>query len=137
MQGLESFLSILQNEDDLFYAAPPEQTVETEDAYEALFKTSKGDIRVNLLPVSAPTNVNSFIFLAEEDWYDGAEFLFVRDNFVAISGDPTNSTIGRLGYYCEGETQEDFDRPLVGMLANGQFFFTLGSDAAQLSGSSR
>jgi len=135
MQGLESFLSILQNEDDLFYAAPPEMMVETEDVYEALFKTSKGDIRVNLLPVSAPTNVNSFIFLAEEDWYDGAEFFFVRDNFVAISGDPTNSTIGYPGYYCEGETQGDFDRPgLVGMLANGQFFFTLGSDAAQLSG---
>ena len=135
LQGMDSFLSILQRQDDLFFANPPEMTVEEGQALEALFKTSKGDIRVNLLPVSAPTFVNSFVFLAEEDWYDGAEFFFVRDNFVAVTGDPTNSTIGYPGYYCQGETHGAFDRPgLLGMLSNGQFFFTLGSDAAQLSG---
>jgi peptidyl-prolyl cis-trans isomerase B (cyclophilin B) len=79
--------------------------------------------------------VNSFVFLSQEGWYDGSEFFFVQENFVAVSGDPTNSTIGYPGYYCEGEEQGVFDRVgLVGMLASGQFFITLGTDASQLSG---
>jgi cyclophilin family peptidyl-prolyl cis-trans isomerase len=73
--------------------------------------------------------------LAEEKWYDGAEFFFVQDNFVAVTGDPTNSTIGYPAYYCSGEESGVFDEAgLVGILSNGQFFITLGTDAAQLTG---
>lgn len=134
-QGLEAFMTIMGNQDTLFFSEPPEQTVSEEDDYQAVLKTSKGDIVVNLLAESAPTHVNSFIFLAQEAWYNGAEFFFVRDNFVAVTGDPTNSTVGYPGYYCEGEAQGVFDRPgLLGMLSNGQFFVTLGADAAQLTG---
>ncbi len=133
-QGLTAYLNILEQQDEIFYDAPPEATVGADDEIEAVLKTSKGDIRVHLLPASAPVHVNSFVFLAEEQWYNGSEFFFVRDNFVAVTGDPTNSTVGYPGYYCQGETQGVFDRAgLVGMLANGQFFVTLGSDAAQLN----
>lgn len=134
-QGLEAFMSILQNQDTLFFAEPPAQTVTAESQYQATLKTSKGDIVVNLLAESAPTHVNNFVFLAQEAWYNGAEFFFVRDNFVAVTGDPTNSTVGYPGYYCSGEEQGAFDRAgLLGMLSNGQFFLTLGADAAQLTG---
>jgi protein-disulfide isomerase/cyclophilin family peptidyl-prolyl cis-trans isomerase len=134
-QGLEAFKSILENRDTLFYSGPPEQTVSAEDKYQAVLKTSKGDITVNLLAASAPTHVNNFVFLAQEAWYNGAEFFFVRDNFVAVTGDPTNSTVGYPGYYCQGEEQGVFDRAgLLGMLSNGQFFITLGADAVQLTG---
>jgi protein-disulfide isomerase/cyclophilin family peptidyl-prolyl cis-trans isomerase len=134
-QGLEAFLSIMANQSTLFYAEPPQQTVKAEDQFQATLKTTKGDIVVNLLPESAPTHVNNFIFLAQEAWYNGAEFFFVRDNFVAVTGDPTNSTVGYPGYYCQGEEQGAFDRAgLLGMLSNGQFFITLGADAAQLTG---
>jgi protein-disulfide isomerase/cyclophilin family peptidyl-prolyl cis-trans isomerase len=134
-QGLEAFKSILENQDTLFYAEPPAQTVMAEDQYQAILKTSKGDVTVNLLAKSAPTHVNNFVFLSQESWYNGAEFFFVRDNFVAVTGDPTNSTVGYPGYYCQGEEQGVFDRAgLLGMLSNGQFFITLGADAAQLTG---
>jgi len=132
-QGLTSFMNLLARQDEIFFPAPPETTITTTDTIEAVLKTSQGDITVNLLPSSAPTQVNNFVFLANQQWYNGSEFFFVRDNFVAVTGDPTNSTVGYPGYYCEGETQGVFDRPgLVGMLANGQFFLTLGSDASQL-----
>ncbi|MGC9349169.1 MAG: peptidylprolyl isomerase [Anaerolineae bacterium] len=134
-QGLMAFLNIMQQQDDLFYDGPPEVTVSAEDSYEAVLTTSQGDIRIRLLPESAPTHVNSFVFLARDDWYGGSDFFFVRDNFVAVTGDPTNSSVGYPGYYCTGEEQSTFDRPgLVGMLSNGQFFLTLGADAAQLNG---
>lgn len=135
LQGLEAFLTIIEDQDEIFYAEPPAMTVDAEGTYEAVLKTSKGDLRVNLLTASAPANINSFIFLANENWYDGADFFYVQDGFVAVTGDPTNSTVGYPGYTCEGETQGSFDRAgLVGMLGNGQFFVTLGADAAQLSG---
>jgi cyclophilin family peptidyl-prolyl cis-trans isomerase/protein-disulfide isomerase len=135
LQGLTAFKEIIENQDELFYAGPPEMTLDEDAAYEAILKTNKGDIRVSLLSDAAPVFVNNFIFLAQEQWYDGSEFFFVRDNFVAVTGDPTNSTVGYPGYYCQGETQNAFDRiGLVGMLANGQFFLTLGADAMQLSG---
>ncbi|MDF1512355.1 MAG: thioredoxin domain-containing protein [Anaerolineae bacterium] len=134
-QGLEAFMTIMKNQDTLFYTEAPEQTVSADDQFVATLKTTKGDIVVNLLAESAPTHVNSFIFLAQESWYNGAEFFFVRDNFVAVTGDPTNSTVGYPGYYCQGEEQGVFDREgLLGMLSNGQFFITLGADAAQLTG---
>lgn len=134
-QGLEAFMSIMANQDTLFFTAPPEQVVTAEDKYQAVLKTSKGDIVVNLLAESAPTHVNNFIYLSQEAWYNGAEFFFVRDNFVAVTGDPTNSTVGYPGYYCQGEEQGTFDRSgLLGMLSNGQFFITLGTDASQLTG---
>ncbi len=135
LQGMEAFRTIIKDRDKIFYAEPPAMTVAVEDTYEAVLKTSKGDMRVNLLTASAPANVNSFIFLANENWYDGADFFYVQDGFVAVTGDPTNSTVGYPGYTCEGETQGVFDRAgLVGMLGNGQFFITLGADAARLSG---
>jgi protein-disulfide isomerase/cyclophilin family peptidyl-prolyl cis-trans isomerase len=134
-QGLDAFKSILENQDTLFYGAPPEQTVNAADKLQAVLKTTKGDITVNLLAESSPTHVNNFIFLAQDAWYNGSEFFFVRDNFVAVTGDPTNSTVGYPGYYCQGEEQGVFDRAgLLGMLSNGQFFITLGADAAQLTG---
>jgi cyclophilin family peptidyl-prolyl cis-trans isomerase len=134
-QGMVDFLGILENQETLFYDAPPEMTVTEDDAYEATLKTSQGDIVLEMLPAMAPVHVNSFIFLAEEGWYDGAEFFFVQDDFVAVTGDPTNTTIGYPGYYCTGETQPPsvFNRAgLVGMLANGQFFITLGTSPAEM-----
>ncbi len=135
LQGLMAFKDIIERQDDLFYAGPPEMTLDEDADYEAVLKTSQGDIKVNLLQTAAPVFVNNFVFLAEEQWYDGSEFFFVADDFVAVTGDPTNSTVGYPGYFCQGETQNAFDRAgLVGMLANGQFFVTLGADAVQLSG---
>ena len=125
-----SFMDILDSQEDLFFDAPPEMTLNTEGKYQATLKTSKGDIGVELWPEVAPTYVNSFVFLAEEQWYDGSPFFFVQDNYVAVTGDPTGSTVGYPGYVCSGE-ERDFhgQTGLLWMMGNAQFFITLGSDA--------
>lgn len=131
-QSLASFSELVANKDTLFFAVPPETTVAAADEYLATLKTSQGDIVVELLPESAPVHVNSFVFLAEQHWYDGSDFFFVQDDFVAVTGDPTNSTIGYPGYYCYGE-ERDFSEQtgLVWMMGNGQFLITLGETAYQ------
>lgn len=133
LQGLEVFVEILSLADKQ-YTAAPEITLDVEKNYVATVSTTQGDITFDLFTESAPTSINSFIFLAEEGWYEGTGYFFVQDNFVALAGDPTNSGMGYPGYYCIGETQNLFDRSgLVGMLPNGQFFFTMGPDAANLN----
>lgn len=130
--GMESFLNILNNQDKFFFDAPPEVVVAEDDVYQATLKTTKGDLLVDLYPESAPLHVNSFVHLAQESWYDGANFFFVQDDFVAVTGDPTNTTIGYPGYQCKGEERLVVNKPgLVWSLGNGQFFITLGELAYQ------
>lgn len=131
------FLAVakMQGGDFTLYDAPPEMAVTTDSTYQATLKTSQGDIVLELSAEIAPTHVNSFIFLAQQKWYDGSDFFYVRDDFVALTGDPSNTTYGYPGYYCDGEKASVFDGPgIVGVLPNGQFFISLGSDAAQLNG---
>ena len=90
---------------------------------------------VELFADLAPTNVNSFIFLAEDGWYDGQAFFHVEPGFVAQSGDPTNIGWGIPfpGYYCGDEISPDLTFDEAGMLAlftpspgrnSSQFFIT-------------
>ncbi|MFP4393944.1 MAG: peptidylprolyl isomerase [Anaerolineales bacterium] len=134
--GLQMFKDFLDEQEEMFFDAAPEMTIDEEASYEATLKTTAGDIVINLLPQSAPTHVNNFIFLAQQDWYRGSNFFFVQDDFVAVTGDPSNSSIGYPGYYCDGE-MESGNFPgagYVGILGNGQFFISLGEQAAQLNG---
>ncbi len=133
--GLEGFITTVQQLKSLQFAEPPETTLNVNKSYQATLQTSKGKIVIKLFPQSAPTQVNNFIFLAKNKWYDGGNFFFVQPNYVAVTGDPTNTGAGDPGYYCSGETNSVFDRPgLVGITAGGQFFITLGTDANALSG---
>lgn len=134
-EGLMAFRNILNSQDTLFFDTIPEMTVDVGDEYQATLKTSKGDVEVKLFPEVAPVHVNNFLFLAKEDWYNGSNFFFVQENFAAVTGDPSNSTVGYPGYYCSGEIQGSFaEAGWMGMLPNGQLFFSLGPDAAQLDG---
>ncbi len=117
------------------FDTPPTMTVKEDRTYQATLKTTQGDILMELSPALAPVHVNSFLYLAQQQWYNGSDFFYVRDNFVALTGDPSNTTYGYPGYYCEGETDGNFDIPgTVGILPTGQFFITMGSDASQLNG---
>lgn len=118
-----------------FFDTFPEVTVTEAQTYQATLKTTQGDIVLELSGALAPTHVNNFVFLAQQQWYDGSDFLYVVDNFVALTGDPSNTNYGYPGYYCDGEKQSAFSEAgIVGALPNGQFFITLGTDAAQLAG---
>lgn len=131
------FLAVakMQGDDFTLFDAAPEMAVTADNTYQATLETSQGDIVLELDTQAAPTHVNSFVFLAQQNWYNNSDFFYVRDNFVALTGDPSNTTYGYPGYYCDGEKDSTFDAPgIVGILPNGQFFITLGTDAAQLNG---
>ncbi|MGH2805751.1 MAG: peptidylprolyl isomerase [Actinomycetota bacterium] len=58
--------------------------------YGAVITTSCGEIVLDLLEEQAQTNVNNFMFLASEGFYDGLAFYRVERNSVIATGDPNN-----------------------------------------------
>jgi len=127
---------------DLQFSQCPPLIIDPLKQYIATIQTDKGDIVVELFPDVAPLAVNSFIFLAENGWFDGVTFHRVLSGFVAQTGDPTGTGIGGPGYAYKNETTPDlvFDR--AGLLAmansgpdtNGSQFFITYSPAEQLNG---
>lgn len=113
----------------------PEMILEPGANYTATLRTEKGDIVIELFPQVAPNAVNSFVFLAQNDWFDNVSFHRVLPGFVAQSGDPTGTGYGGPGYSfaIEVDPQLLFDRAGLLAMANSgptsngsQFFITLG-----------
>ncbi|MCZ2111743.1 MAG: peptidylprolyl isomerase [Dehalococcoidia bacterium] len=65
-----------------------------------------GDIVVNLDAAQAPNTVNSFVFLAQKNFFDGITFHRVVKNFVIQSGDPTGNGTGGPGYTTKDEPNQ-------------------------------
>jgi cyclophilin family peptidyl-prolyl cis-trans isomerase len=110
-------------------------TIDTDSQYTATLHTDKGDIVLALYPEAAPFAVNSFIFLAEHDYYDNTPFYAVIDGFVAQAGDPSGTGWGTPGFLYDIETSAlTFDRPYMVAMANSgpgsnnsQFFITFST----------
>ena len=78
---------------------PPTGDVEFGDfEYHAIFETTKGTIRAELFPATAPLYVENFVRLACNGFYDGVSFHRVVENFVSQGGDPTGTGSGGPGY---------------------------------------
>lgn len=114
------------------YTSAPPMQINENGKYEALIRTERGDIRVQLLPASAPGYVNNFVFLARNHFYDGLTFHRVVANFAAQAGDPLGNSQGGPGYNLEPELNSvPFDEGTVSMAAGGQgisgsqFFITM------------
>ena len=130
-QGLDVFIKLMTLRDHWF--AQPEQVIDPAKTYIATIETEKGDIVIELFPDTAPVNVNSFAFLAENGWYKDGTFHRVLPGFVAQGGDPTGTGVGFPGYRCGDEVTptRSFDQAGLVSLANsgpntngGQFFIT-------------
>lgn len=123
------------------YERPP-MTIDSQKDYRAIVETEKGTFTIQLFADVAPVTVNSFVFLANEGWFDGVTFHRVLDGFVAQTGDPTGTGAGGPGYTFENEIDPDlvFDRAgLVAMAnsgadTNGSQWFVTYAPAEQLSG---
>lgn len=111
----------------------PEVVIDPETNYIATLHTEKGDIVIALYPDKAPFAVNSFIFLAQNDFYDQVSFYQVIEGSLALTGDPSGTGWGNPGYLFSLEVgpEDAFDRPgLVAMWNSGptsngsQFFIT-------------
>jgi cyclophilin family peptidyl-prolyl cis-trans isomerase len=115
------------------YDAPPEMVIDPNKQYQATIKTEKGDIVIELEAEKAPETVNNFVFLAREGWYDDTTFFRVIADFMAQTGDPTNTGIGDPGYRFADEFHPDLKHDQSGTVSmansgpgtNGsQFFIT-------------
>lgn len=115
-----------------FTSCPP-SIVQTNKQYLAALHTEKGDIVIELFADKAPATVNSFIFLAQNGWYDDITFHRVIPNLFAQTGDPSGTGKGNPGYYVitEIDASLKFNRPgVVAMVNSGpdtsgsQFFIT-------------
>ena len=122
-----------------YYSEYPDFRIDQTKSYEAVILTSQGEMRLRLFPQEAPIAVNSFIFLAQQGYYDGTTFHRVIADFVAQGGDPTGTGGGEPGYRFtdEVDTGLTFDRPGLLAMANagantngGQFFITFAPQPA-------
>jgi cyclophilin family peptidyl-prolyl cis-trans isomerase len=124
-----------------FTSCPP-MTIDQSKQYFATLKTEKGDIVIQLYADKAPLAVNSFVFLANQGWFNGITFHRVLPGYVAQAGDPSGSGYGGPGYAFDNEISPDlkFDAPgVVGMAnagagTNGSQFFITMAPAPKLDG---
>ena len=126
---IESFINLLTLKDRI-YTAPPPQVIDPDKDYVATIRTEHGDIVIELYADQVPVNVNSFVFLAQEGWYDGVTFHRVIPDFVAQAGDPTGSGMGSPGYRCDDEivpTLTYDEAGVVGMASGGPGTSSIGS----------
>lgn len=114
------------------YTGAPPTTIDPKKKYEALIRTEKGDIHIELLPDKAPGYVNNFVFLARNKFFDGLTFHRVVPGFVAQGGDPLGSGTGGPGYTIPAEKNDvHFDAGTISMasssagVSGSQFFITL------------
>jgi len=140
--NLASFIQLTLLEDREFTQCP-KMTIDPTKQYIATLHTDKGDIVIELYADKAPLAVNSFIFLANNGWFDGVTFHRVIPGFVAQAGDPSGTGYGMPGYAFKNEISPNlkFDGPgVVGMAnagadSNGSQFFITYSAQPKLDGS--
>ena len=115
----------------------PAQVIQDSTKYFARFETSCGTIVVKLLPQTAPQTVNSFVFLAQQGYFDGTVFHRIDTSIDVIQGgDPTGTGTGGPGYAIPDELSgSDTYGPGVLAMANAgpntggsQFFFIAGEN---------
>ncbi len=91
-----------------------------------------GEFTIALHADRAPITVNSFVFLACKDFFNGVTFHRVLEGFMAQGGDPTGTGMEGPGYEFVNENSDlTFDKPGVVAMANAgpdtngsQFFIT-------------
>jgi cyclophilin family peptidyl-prolyl cis-trans isomerase len=115
------------------YESAPSMIIDSSKEYFATVKMENGgEFVIQLYPDKAPVTVNSFVFLANQGYFDGVTFHRVLEGFMAQTGDPTGTGRGGPGYIFENEDSDlRFDKAGVVAMANAgrdtngnQFFIT-------------
>ena len=125
------------------YDAPPPMALEEGKTYIARVTMENGDqFLIELDAEAAPLAVNSFVFLANEGWYDGVTFHRVLPGFMAQTGDPTGTGMGGPGYEFVNEVDAGLSHDSEGVVAmansgpdtNGSQFYVTLAPATHLDG---
>jgi cyclophilin family peptidyl-prolyl cis-trans isomerase len=125
------------------FDAPPPMSLEEGKTYMARVTMENGaQFLIELNAESAPQAVNSFVFLANEGWYDGVTFHRVLPGFMAQTGDPTGTGMGGPGYEFANEVDSNLSHDGEGVVAmanhgpdtNGSQFYITLAPATHLDG---
>jgi cyclophilin family peptidyl-prolyl cis-trans isomerase len=137
-----AFYTVDLNSSSLTSITP--MTKNTRANYKANVQTNFGDFTIDLYENSAPKNVENFVSLSKEGFYDNLKFHRVIDGFIIQTGDPNGTGYGGAGYYVNDEISRDlfFKEYTVAMASEGrvntnssQFFITLpGGEFSHLDG---
>jgi peptidyl-prolyl cis-trans isomerase B (cyclophilin B) len=117
-----------------------ERTVQPGEALTAVVETSCGRFEIALDSKRAPRTVESFVFLAEQGFYDGQAFHRIIPGFVVQGGDPLGTGSGGPGYSVDEKPPANlaYTRGVVAMAkseaeppgrSGSQFFVVVGADA--------
>jgi peptidylprolyl isomerase len=123
---------------DKTFWAKPEQVIDPTHTYCAIIKTDKGRMIAELYAADAPQNVNAFVFLAQQGYYDNLTWHRVLEDFMAQTGDPLGTGTGGPGFTSPLEVVPNLKYDKAGVIgmartndpnsAGSQFFITF--DAA-------
>lgn len=125
------------------FDAPPEMMLNEGSQYLATVTMENGgQFTIELNAAAAPQTVNSFIFLANEGWFNGVTFHRVIPGFVAQTGDPTGTGRGGPGYMLPNEIDPSLSHDEKGVVAmansgpdtNGSQWYITLDDVSQLDG---
>ena len=100
---------------------------------QAIIKTNKGDLKLNLFYNEAPLTVSNFVNLSNRGYYDNLIFHRVINDFMIQGGCPLGTGTGGPGYEFKDEFHSNLrhDKPGILSMANAgpgtngsQFFIT-------------
>jgi cyclophilin family peptidyl-prolyl cis-trans isomerase len=119
------------------WSQPPSMTIDTSKTYTATVETDIGTFKVGLDAKDAPQTTNSFVFLADHDFFNCQAFMRVIPGFMNQTGSPNQSNGGAgsgPGYSFANENSHPPNGYLTGDVAmansgqpntNGSQFFVL------------
>jgi peptidylprolyl isomerase len=112
------------------WVKPPEMKIDTNKYYIVTMKTERGTIIIQLFAYKAPRNVNNFVFLIKQKFYNNLTFHRVIPDFIAQAGKPPVENRTGPGYTIEDEYHPElrFNEPgMVAMAKKGEQDNTNGS----------
>ena len=119
-----------------FTEVPP-TTIDVNAEYSAVLHTSCGDIDIALDAKQAPVTVNSFLFLIQNEYYNGTTFHRIVTDFVDQGGDQKGDGTGDPGYKLPDEPPKNgYKMGDVAMANSGpgtsgsQFFLVVSKNGA-------
>lgn len=116
------------------WSTAPALTIDASKKYTATMSTIAGDMTFDLFASEDPLTVNNFVFLSQNNFYDGLKFHRIIQDFMIQGGDPVGNGTGGPGYkFADEKVTRDY---VVGTLAmansgpntNGSQFFIMTKD---------
>ncbi len=101
----------------------------------AILKTNKGDIEIELNGDKSPETVANFIKLAESNFYDGVRFHRVIKDFMIQTGDPLSKDVANKKYWGTGGPDYKFNDELSGDEKYNQGTLAMANSGPNTNGS--